>query len=138
MVEERWEIPSEAFAGAFGHRWRLARVDATFTAQDVMHDVLQRQQPGTLAWSYHGLQNGNHAYTRPGKSVNDGLSLIVYRYSTQPIRICSQHTSDGRCPHCMFTRAQMFSTAMPDTPAGSYGPFRLYVHIRHGDDFHAA
>jgi predicted NAD/FAD-dependent oxidoreductase len=32
MVEERWEIPAEAFAGAFGHRWRLARVDAPFIA----------------------------------------------------------------------------------------------------------
>lgn len=32
MVEERWEIPADAFAGAFGHRWRLARVNAPFTA----------------------------------------------------------------------------------------------------------
>jgi predicted NAD/FAD-dependent oxidoreductase len=31
MVEERWEIPASAFAGAFGHRWRLARVDAPIT-----------------------------------------------------------------------------------------------------------
>ena len=31
MVEERWEIPADAFAGAFGHRWRLARVDAPFS-----------------------------------------------------------------------------------------------------------
>jgi renalase len=31
MVEERWEIPADACAGAFGHRWRLARVDAPIT-----------------------------------------------------------------------------------------------------------
>ncbi len=31
MVEQRWEVPAGAFAGAFGHRWRLARVDSPLT-----------------------------------------------------------------------------------------------------------
>jgi len=31
MVEERWELPPSAFVAAFGHRWRLARVDAPIT-----------------------------------------------------------------------------------------------------------
>jgi predicted NAD/FAD-dependent oxidoreductase len=31
MVEERWEIPADALASAFGHRWRLARVASPLT-----------------------------------------------------------------------------------------------------------
>lgn len=31
LVEERWDLPGSAFSDAFGHRWRLARVEAPFT-----------------------------------------------------------------------------------------------------------
>lgn len=31
MVEKRWEIPADAFASAFGHRWRLGRVASPLT-----------------------------------------------------------------------------------------------------------
>lgn len=50
MVEERWEIPADAFATAFGHRWRLARVAAPFTPPNLpnrMHfvgDALRRSR----------------------------------------------------------------------------------------------
>jgi predicted NAD/FAD-dependent oxidoreductase len=35
LVKERWEMPTSAFAMAFGHRWRLARVDAPFTPPEL-------------------------------------------------------------------------------------------------------
>lgn len=31
LIERRWELPAGAFAGGFGHRWRLARVYAPLT-----------------------------------------------------------------------------------------------------------
>jgi predicted NAD/FAD-dependent oxidoreductase len=50
MIEERWEIPADAFARAFGHRWRLARVAVPLTAPTLpaqMHfvgDALRRSR----------------------------------------------------------------------------------------------
>jgi hypothetical protein len=116
-------------------RWERVEdfFDATFTCQDVMIEALHQG----LDWKYAGLHSGNHSYTRPGKNLRDGVSLVVYRYSRTPVRPCQYHVPTN-CERCGFTRAQMFSTSDPDTAAGSYGPWRLYVHILHRDDWEAA
>lgn len=116
----RWEQPEDWF-------------DASFTCQDVMVAVLEAQKSAD-GWKYVGLQGGNYSYTRPGKHVRQGISLVVYKYSRVAARPCLRHTTN-RCEHCLYTRAQMFSTSDPDTPAGTYGPFRLFVHLAFRDDY---
>lgn len=129
-LPEREHPPSQR-----GGRWERVEdfFDATFSCQDVMIEALREG----LDWSYGGLQGGNHCYVRPGKSTRDGISLVVYRWSRSPVRPCQYHKPTG-CDHCAYTRAQMFSTSDPDTRAGTYGPWRLYVHVLHRDDWQAA
>lgn len=130
-MPEREHLPKQS-----GGRWERPEdwFDSAFTCQDVMVEVLRSQAADADGWKYVGSPAGNFAYTRPGKSVRQGISLVVYKYSRVPSRPCPKHTAQ-RCEHCAWTRAQMFSTSDPDTPAGTYGPFRLFVHLGFRDDY---